>query len=431
MTLPTDEMDRLKQEFLAEAEDSLSWIQTALDEIHDDAAGASANTIEMIRRDVHSLKGMGAGFEFPTVTLIAHRLEDYLDSIETLKTAEARNVEVFLDHIQEILSAGIDNGLDAAEDLLHALPGGNNADAAPQQVIVGDILVVAQSRVMAKAIERELAPRGYRVTVAASPWRAFELAILMRPEALITSAIMDRMSGVELICALSQVSATAGIPKLIVSSLEPGHPELKRLPVGVDCLSPGQIASGGLAEAVNSRLAAGTESRAVRPTDYRPLRILIADDKKAIRLLVQVILQKEGHDLHMAENGAEAVAAVKDGRFDLVLMDIEMPQMNGVDATTAIRALDGPAASVPIIAMTANEHLDDRRAYERAGMSDYVQKPVEGAQLLEAIRRQTGVSPFRSVQNGTASSDSSPAPESAPKAQKEAALEELMGFLDE
>lgn len=430
MTLPTDEMDRLKQEFLAEAEDSLSWIQTALDEVHN-TAEASSNTIQMIRREVHSLKGMGAGFEFPTITLIAHRLEDYLDSIESLGATEVRNVEIFLDHIQQLLSAGIDHGPDAAEDVLHTLPGAANDDATPRQVIVGDILIVAQSQMMAKAMERELAAQGCRITIAASPMRAFELAVLMQPDVLVTSAIMDRVSGVDLICALSQVSATAGIPKLIVSSLEADHSELKRLPSDVDCLSPGQIADGGLADAVNRRLSAKTASHPSQPNDYRPLRILIADDKKAMRLLVQVILQREGHDLHMAENGAEAVTVVKDGGFDLVLMDIEMPQMNGVDATTAIRALDGPAASVPIIAMTANEHLDDRKAYERAGMSDYVQKPVERAQLLEAIRRQTGISPFRSVQNGTASADPSPAPKSAPEPEKEAALEELMTFLDE
>lgn len=428
MTIPVDEMDRLKQEFLAEAEDSLSWIQTALDEVHD-ADGASPNTIEMIRRDVHSLKGMGAGFEFPTITLIAHRLEDYLDSIESLKPAEARNVEVFLDHIQEILSTGVDNGLDAAGDLLHALPGANDADAAPQQVIVGDILVVAQSRVMAKAMERELAPQGYRVTIAASPWRAFELAVLMRPQALVTSAIMDRVSGVDLICALSQVSATADIPKLIVSSLDPDHPELRRLSTDVVCLTPGQIGGGGLAEAVDRRLNAGGSAHPAQSSEYRPLRILIADDKRAIRLLAQVILQKEGHDLHMVENGAEAVEAVANGAFDLVLMDIEMPKMNGVDATAAIRALGGPAASVPIIAMTANEHLDDRKAYEKAGMSDYVRKPVEGAQLLEAILRQTDVSPRPSAQPQPGSS---PAPKTEePEPQKEAALKELMSFLDE
>lgn len=425
MTLQADELDRLKREFLDEAQDSLTWIQTALDEIH--AGGrASPETTRMIRRDVHSLKGMGTGFEFPTLSLIAHKLEDYLDSIDALGPAEARDIEQYLDHIYEIVSKGADSGSETADELLSTLPG-NVRTITPEQSVVGDVLVVVQSRVMEKVVERALAAQGYRVTHAETPWRAFELAVLLRPELIISSAVMDRVSGVDLLCALSQVEATAQIPMILLSSFEPQHAELKRLPPNAEHVGFSNIADGGLVEIVRRAVAEGSVPLPAVKGDHRSLRILMADDKKAIRLLVQVILQKQGHAIVMVESGVEAVQAVNNGNFDLILMDIEMPRMNGVEATRAIRGFSGPKGATPIIALTANDHVEDRVSYGRAGMNDYVSKPVEAAQLLEAIRRQTGVSPcfVEPVTETAKTASASPAPD------KQAALEDLVNFLDE
>ena len=84
-----------------------------------------------------------------------------------------------------------------------------------------------------------------------------------------------------------------------------------------------------------------------------------------------------GHSVVVAENGAEAVAAVQAGGFDVVLMDMQMPVLDGLDAARRIRALAGPDAAIPIIALTANAMPEDRAACLAAGMTDYLSKPVE------------------------------------------------------
>ncbi|MEZ5845312.1 MAG: response regulator [Geminicoccaceae bacterium] len=118
----------------------------------------------------------------------------------------------------------------------------------------------------------------------------------------------------------------------------------------------------------------------------KPLRILVADDNPVNCKLATIMLQRSGHTVELAANGEEAVRKVTAERFDLVLMDIQMPVMNGLDATRRIRELeDASRASVPIIAITANAMRgDDAPCYE-AGMNGYITKPIDRASLLGAI----------------------------------------------
>ena len=90
-------------------------------------------------------------------------------------------------------------------------------------------------------------------------------------------------------------------------------------------------------------------------------------------------------------NGIEAISAVRRVPYDLVMMDIHMPEMDGPSATRKIRDLYGKAATIPIIALTANAMKGDREKYITAGMNDYVAKPIEMHKLADAIRRQSGV----------------------------------------
>jgi CheY-like chemotaxis protein len=91
-----------------------------------------------------------------------------------------------------------------------------------------------------------------------------------------------------------------------------------------------------------------------------------------------------------ANDGAEAVEAARGGRFDLILMDIKMPVMDGVAATRAIRALGGPPSLVPIIALTANAEPEDADTYLAAGMNGVVEKPMKPEHLLAALQQALG-----------------------------------------
>ena len=137
--------------------------------------------------------------------------------------------------------------------------------------------------------------------------------------------------------------------------------------------------------------SAAEPDQASAPTVHRPLRILVADDNAINRTIIKAMLLKAGHRIDTVANGLEAIEANKQTRYDVVLMDIQMPVMDGVTATRQIRALDQPAASVPIIAVTANAMLGDRERYLEAGINDYLAKPVTSEALARTIGRATGI----------------------------------------
>jgi CheY-like chemotaxis protein len=117
-----------------------------------------------------------------------------------------------------------------------------------------------------------------------------------------------------------------------------------------------------------------------------PLRILLAEDSPLNQKLAVSLLTKWGHTVTVANNGQEAVAAVAQQPFDLVLMDIQMPEMNGLEATQAIRLWERPYGQhLPIVALTAHALQGDRERCLEAGMDGYVSKPIRQEELYQAI----------------------------------------------
>lgn len=114
-------------------------------------------------------------------------------------------------------------------------------------------------------------------------------------------------------------------------------------------------------------------------------RVLVVDDLEPITALARSMLEEAGHKVHTAADGVEAVAAVQEEHYDLVLMDINMPRLDGIAATKAIRALDRPVRDVPIVAMTTNVLPEHVRLYKGAGMNGYVKKPLKQELLLQKL----------------------------------------------
>ncbi len=122
------------------------------------------------------------------------------------------------------------------------------------------------------------------------------------------------------------------------------------------------------------------------PKERSRLRILLAEDNKINQKYAQALLEKRFH-LSIAENGVQAVELMRSQDFDVVLMDIQMPELDGPGATRQIRGLPAPKCHVPIIAMTANAQPGAREEYLAAGMNDYVTKPISPAALLALLDR--------------------------------------------
>jgi len=119
----------------------------------------------------------------------------------------------------------------------------------------------------------------------------------------------------------------------------------------------------------------------------RSARVLVAEDMSINQLVIQTMLVKAGHEVTLTANGEQAVAAAGKKLYDIILMDIEMPVMDGIEATRLIRGMEGPARNVPIIAVTANAMPEQIVEYRKAGVTGHIAKPINREELLATISR--------------------------------------------
>jgi CheY-like chemotaxis protein len=123
-----------------------------------------------------------------------------------------------------------------------------------------------------------------------------------------------------------------------------------------------------------------------------PLRILLAEDNVVNQRLAVRLLEKQGHMVFLASDGVKVLEAMEKDSFDLVFMDVQMPVMDGVEATAAIREKEKATGThIPIVAMTAHAMAGDRQRFLESGMDGYVSKPVHSQELFDAI--ETALSP--------------------------------------
>jgi PAS domain S-box-containing protein len=188
-------------------------------------------------------------------------------------------------------------------------------------------------------------------------------------------------------------------PRLVLaSSIGTPQPGDKAHRIGFDACLTKPVRHQVLVDCLSQLVEARVQPKAVvdepivpppvpRPEPQSKGRILLAEDNEINALLAVTILEEAGYSVETVENGADAVDAAKRGGFDLVLMDVQMPVMDGLQATRSIRALEGPSSKVPIVALTANAMRSDQDACLGAGMDDFVSKPLEPDDFLQVVKR--------------------------------------------
>jgi signal transduction histidine kinase/DNA-binding NarL/FixJ family response regulator len=151
---------------------------------------------------------------------------------------------------------------------------------------------------------------------------------------------------------------------------------------------------------------------AAEPVGVRAgLEVLVAEDHPVNRQYMAALLENLGHVAHFTTDGEEALAAARRGGWDLVLMDLHMPRMDGIEATRAIRALpDRTAAAVPIVALTADAFPETRERCLVAGMNDFLTKPVSPGKLASTLRRFFGGAAVGASASALAGAEAPPAP---------------------
>jgi len=215
---------------------------------------------------------------------------------------------------------------------------------------------------------------------------------------ILIDAQMPEMDGFELAKRLIQVPAlraTAFI--MLTSSGQPGDAQRCR-ELGLAAFLTKPVCQPELFEAVSAALRRTSMSpnKSPQPTPLAlagkgPFRILLAEDNVVNQRLTILLLEKGGHKITLVSNGNQAVTTVEHGEFDLVLMDIQMPELNGLEATKAIRTKEtGTGRHIPIVAMTAHAMKGDRDACIAAGMDGYLSKPICAVELFETVERHLG-----------------------------------------
>lgn len=210
-------------------------------------------------------------------------------------------------------------------------------------------------------------------------------------EILFTDFEMPSMNGLELVSALRQ-TRHAAIPVLMLTSVDSGGLSEACAASGIQVLLTKPVSPAELCKAVLSALAQGCaqpEPSAVSsrvPTPPRPLRVLVAEDNPVNQLVIARLLDKLGHLGYVVENGRDALTAAETQKFDVVLMDCQMPQMDGFESARCFRNSDlEPLQKVPIIALTAFAMVGDRERCLAAGMNDYLTKPIDLYQLAQKL----------------------------------------------
>ena len=142
-----------------------------------------------------------------------------------------------------------------------------------------------------------------------------------------------------------------------------------------------------------SAAAVPREAQAPPFRDLPPRRVLLVEDVEVNKMVVADMLRAHGHDVVTAANGQEAVELAAREAFDVILMDVQMPVMDGIEATARIRRLPAPACDVPVFALSANALAEDLARYKAAGMNGALTKPIEWPKLFEVLAQHGGAGP--------------------------------------
>jgi two-component system, sensor histidine kinase len=271
---------------------------------------------------------------------------------------------------------GLEDETEISGDLPEAVIGDPLRLRAALENLIDNAVKFTERGSVRLAVAAENAARGkvrlvFTVTDSGIGLSAAEIRRLFRPFAQANEQIARRYGGAGLGLASVKRIAKAMGGDLTVSS-EPGGGSRFRLSVTVDKVT--QRAG-----------AASAQGAAESAPPVRALNILCAEDNPYGRVVLNTILTELGHRPDFVGTGAAAIEAVAQGRYDVVLMDVTLPDLDGVEATRRIRALDGPAHSVPIVGVSGRANAADEATGRAAGMDGYLTKPLSPSALTQVL----------------------------------------------
>ncbi|MBL8212833.1 MAG: response regulator [Bryobacterales bacterium] len=274
----------------------------------------------------------------------------------------------------------------------------DTAEAPPRPLLPAQlrnrrVLLVDDNATALESLAQLLRLWSFEVTEATSGADALAMAQTAPWDLIIVDAHMPGMDGYDFAERLRRLDQpSAQTPVILLNSAMHGSSRRKRSPSVTASLTK-PVRRQEL-RAVIIRIFTGlvevssSESPRAQRTSPVPLHILLAEDNKVNQRVALRILESAGHQVTVAPNGTRAVERWEADRFDLVLMDVMMPELDGFEATREIRNReDASGAHTPIFAMTASAMAGDRERCLAAGMDDYISKPIDAAELLALVSR--------------------------------------------
>jgi len=211
----------MRFEFIEETRDRLERVDGQINQIESNH-GKQEDVLLELKRDIHSVKGSAAPFGFPTVTKIAHGLEDYLETTGDQANIVAEDLRVFIDTISDVLDAGEEPDDQLKEMMLKGLPSGRT-QSGKHILSKGTVVLLMPKGVQRKIIGQELAQLGFMVTILDNPVEAIDTVLVLKPDFLITTMVQTRLSGLEMARILSVIDAASMLRVAILSASMPGE----------------------------------------------------------------------------------------------------------------------------------------------------------------------------------------------------------------
>ena len=350
------------------------------------------DTLQLLYHLVHKLSGSGPTFGFTSISERAGRLE------EAIKRLMANGVAPSPEEKQQVDQAVASLRLIAAAAAAER-PGFSSRDGQPEDRAVSmmdaqrsvfenyTILVVDDEAFLRKKLVLILREAGFRVEVAENGVAALRQAQIQRPDVILMDYIMPVMDGVEAIRHLRQDPLLCKTPILLLTT----HQKINDVQRALDCDVNGYLAKPfdpvQVIEQVKACLPTATANvhHAANGQDTQKKHILIVDDYVLYRRKIALILQNAGYHVAEADNGVMALKQAKERHPDLILMDVMMPMMDGLEATQLIREEES-LRHVPIIMLTSSIRMKDLPIALASGADAYIAKPQSAEQIVEKVK---------------------------------------------
>jgi CheY-like chemotaxis protein len=245
-----EQVDELAEsEVLDEARDVVANLELRLQQLRTGNLSPE-EAASLLSQDASNLRLKARTVAIKGLSPITHRLDEYLSAIKSVEEKHISDLQTFGDSISALLDGDFVTSEQAAE-VVRSLPSTMTFDISDVTITDTEVTLVLPQRSAAHVVGRELAACGYRVSTVLDPLEAIGLIVETRPDLVITTVVMPRLSGIDLACAMAAMPSTRNIPVAVLTSLEPNHPDLAALPMNAGLIRRGPSFGDDLADVLH------------------------------------------------------------------------------------------------------------------------------------------------------------------------------------